>query len=598
MLRRLFVLSFFALPFVLAAPAPASACGGFFCDSAAPVVQQAERIIFSKNADGTVTAIVQIQYTGPSERFAWVLPVPGTPEVGVSSNVAFSALTSATAPSYQLTTRTEGTCRTPDFPDAGFADAGAVFDAGADGGSSPVTVLGEGSVGPFDWVLISLDPMATDPADAAVTWLTGNSYDVPASGRDLLGPYLADGMNLIAFRLTKQATAGDIQPIRLTYEAPCAMIPIKLTAVATQPDLPVLVWVLGSSRAVPTNYLSLRLNDALINWFAPLSNYDAVVGAAADEAGGQGFVTEMSARTSTVPSLLPDLQAGWAARTRMRTSSSDHTVIADAVTTFAGWDGLNRVAGDTIPLAPGQTAPQALSCIQCEEFAGTGSSACSSLCPVGGQDLTGFDRTAFIDAIDSEVVAPVREADLLLRSRPYFTRLYTNLSASEMTLDPSFDFNPTLPDVSNVHTAERVIECTPAVYSWEAPSSVTLPDGRVVRVAGSSPWPFTPRGSMPANTTVERLATTGEPVTVRNNQTDIDRVIETHNADVPAAPDTLPDGGTLDGGAGDGGEDAGLPPDYTQGACSVGFGARPVGGLAALLGFGLGIALLGRRRRR
>ena len=56
---------------------PAQACGGLFCSASAPVNQAAERIIFSKNADQTVTAVVQIQYQGPSEEFAWVLPVPG-----------------------------------------------------------------------------------------------------------------------------------------------------------------------------------------------------------------------------------------------------------------------------------------------------------------------------------------------------------------------------------------------------------------------------------------------------------------------------------------------------------------------------------------
>ena len=67
---------------------PAHACGGLFCSATAPVNQAAERIIFSKNEDGSVTAVVQIQYQGPSEEFAWVLPVPGIPEVEVSSEKA------------------------------------------------------------------------------------------------------------------------------------------------------------------------------------------------------------------------------------------------------------------------------------------------------------------------------------------------------------------------------------------------------------------------------------------------------------------------------------------------------------------------------
>ena len=66
------------VPFVLAlgsalaataalTPTPASACGGFFCDSAQPVNQQAERILFAQEADGSVTAVIQpkIKFQAP-----------------------------------------------------------------------------------------------------------------------------------------------------------------------------------------------------------------------------------------------------------------------------------------------------------------------------------------------------------------------------------------------------------------------------------------------------------------------------------------------------------------------------------------------------
>ena len=39
---------------------------------------------------------------------------------------------------------------------------------------------------------------------------------------------------------------GDLQPLALTYAADQPGIPIRLTAVTTQPDLGVLIWVLGS----------------------------------------------------------------------------------------------------------------------------------------------------------------------------------------------------------------------------------------------------------------------------------------------------------------------------------------------------------------
>src|SRR5688572_11011353 len=87
------------------------ACGGFFCDQGQPVNQAAERIIFSENGDGTVTAVIQILYEGPSENFSWLLPIASVPEgddIAVASNLAFTRLQAATNPAYNLNTRIEG----------------------------------------------------------------------------------------------------------------------------------------------------------------------------------------------------------------------------------------------------------------------------------------------------------------------------------------------------------------------------------------------------------------------------------------------------------------------------------------------------------
>ena len=55
-----------------------------------------------------------------------------------------------------------------------------------------------------------------------------------------------------------------------------------------------MVFVAADERAVPVNYPSLELNDAAIDWFNPNVSYPNVVNLAADEAGGQGFVTEFA----------------------------------------------------------------------------------------------------------------------------------------------------------------------------------------------------------------------------------------------------------------------------------------------------------------
>src|SRR5262245_5792866 len=65
-----------ALVGALVPAGPANACGGLFCSQAAALNQSAERIIFSNDGNGTVTAVIQIMYQGPSENFSWLLPIP------------------------------------------------------------------------------------------------------------------------------------------------------------------------------------------------------------------------------------------------------------------------------------------------------------------------------------------------------------------------------------------------------------------------------------------------------------------------------------------------------------------------------------------
>ena len=219
---------------------PAFGCGGFFCDSANVVNQTAERIVFARQGDGTVIQIVEVVYAGDAEKFAWVLPVPGAPEPGVSSVQALDQLQSNTNPRYTLNTETE-TCRNIAIGSADSAGiplgGGYQNDGGVDRG---VTVLDSGKIGAFDYDTISVDD-PDHPASAALSWLSDHGYDVGDIGEAVLEPYLANGLNLIAFKLQKGASTGAIQPISLRFPAhgesePRMVIPIRPTAVAAAED--------------------------------------------------------------------------------------------------------------------------------------------------------------------------------------------------------------------------------------------------------------------------------------------------------------------------------------------------------------------------
>lgn len=503
---------------------PALACGGFFCSQSQPVNQAAERIIFSQNGDGTVTAVIQILYEGPSENFSWLLPISTVPEgddIAVASDLAFTRLQQATNPAYNLTTRVEGECRS-----SGFNNVGASGAAGSGGGFPPsanpdvagpgVIVAASGVVGAFDWTALQLDPALEDPAGAAIDWLTANGYDVTPGAGALLGPYLADGNYLLALKLTKGSDTGSIRPIVLTYDAELPMIPIKLTAVAANEDMGVMTWLLSDTRVVPMNYGALELNEARINWFNASSNYNDVVTAAANDAGGQGFVTEFAGASSSLAGVVwPQFEEQNWQSLRTGTYGSFSELFDNLYANYQAYDGFwdairaSVTLPDTLPFADFQACPSCYS------------------------EQIQFSPTGVFTEIEANVIKPIRDVQELLDRRPYVTRLYSTLSAADMTLDPVFTANPDLPDVSNVHTAERIIECNSTVEQFEANWRIELPQGGVIRgtpeTVGS--WP-TAVDSQPPNLRVLQLSDKGNGAVLADNSSEINAQLAAYNDSV------------------------------------------------------------------
>jgi MYXO-CTERM domain-containing protein len=423
-----------------------------------------------------------------------------------------------------------------------------------------VVVVGQGVVGAFEWTVISIDDALPDPADAAVMWLGDNGYDVPPGSSALLGPYLEEGLYLLALRLTKGADTGSIRPIVLTYDATLPMIPIKLTAVAANEDMGVMTWLLSEARGVPQNYLALELNEARINWFNPASNYESVVTAAADDAQGQGFVTEFAAATTALSNVVWSQydETNWTYVTA-RVYQDFNEIFTTMSGQYGQWDGFWDAVRTTVTLPAGVTF---------EDF---------QVCPNCYSADIQFSPADFISAIESGVIEPVRLVQTVIDAHPYVTRLYSTLSAAEMTVDPLFTFNPDLPTVSNIHTAERIIECNPDIYQSEAPWRIEFPQGGVVRGTANQVgnWPdFT---NQPANLRILRQGESGDGRVVEDNADAIGKMLDAYNETIPR----------------NGANAAGDERKASDGGCNMRGGTGS--GAPWVL---LALALLARRRRR
>ncbi len=438
----------------------ALACGGLFCNSAQPVNQAAERILFAHTPGeagvGEVEMHVRITYQGPPIDFGWILPAPRGVETTLSSEALFRALDGAYTPQFQLRTEFGIDCEWGGEGGAGGA-GGAV--ANADAGAAmepeppPVQVLSREAIGPYDRAILDAPSV-----QALRDWLDANGFAIPEATDALLAPYIELDAVFVAIKLLAGAESGDVVPLRLTFPSDRPAIPIIPTAVAAEPDMGIIVHVLGQSRAIPLNYLHVQINEAAIDWRGGADNYADVVSAAADEAGGHAFATDYAGPlTEQLIDTMAPLDEG-------------------TMETIAGV----RIFDDLFELGAALRDPDVarvlLSLLDRPPEADPAEFAqCPSCYLDGGAPV---DGAALAERLREEV-QPIRErlAELFV-AQPYLTRLFSTMSPAEMDADPVFSFNADLDPVDNLHLATEYVECPnePWEPDW-ANSRIVLADG-------------------------------------------------------------------------------------------------------------------------
>lgn len=494
------------------------ACGGLVCDFSVPVVQDGERIVFAIDDEaGFVEAHVQITYEGPAERFGWIVPVAQEPDLFVSPQALFDILATNTAPRYSRIRVSEGTCHNgrslfPLFGGIPTFDQEPAAAAPLEPGGG-VVVTSQQRVGPYDTTVLQ-----ASSSEALRAFLDDNAYDIPSTLDPALAPYIADGAYFVAVRLAKDTDAGDIAPLGMRYAGTEASIPIQLTAIAANDDMPLEVYVLGRHRAVPTSYLHVHLNEAAIDWWNSASNYADVRNRAADEAGGNAFVTEFAGEPP--PQLLPNGMADRLARLGEATTVVEWSTVVGQLAFLYDARMLDIIA-ELVDLQDGSDVLGYLSDPENRD---------------GWRGNRPFDPAMATKVFGEEIMTPLERADALLDA-PMVTRLTSALSANEMTVDPVFALNPDLTEpISNVHTADEVFDCEPN-RRWErADRRLELADGRVLRlpsqrsIDGTELDFLATQGAVAAQI-VEQMSADGEPEVLFDYTPELFDLAEATNAE-------------------------------------------------------------------
>lgn len=270
----------------------AAACGGLFCQNT-PVDQQAERIIFTVNKNDTITAYVQINYTGEATDFSWVVPVPSVPKVDVAEIASFDELSNLTAPVFIPPLMPS--CAAIPVP------AMALSDSAGGGG---VQVLASGTAGPYAYDVVT----SSEPTEL-IMWLRKNKYRITEEMEPLVKVYTDEGLIFLAMKLQPDEGTQDIQPVVMTYKGKHPMIPLRLTAVAANPNMSIITWILADKQAVPTNYAHPTIDDKNLRYSFGNStgtNYLQIVDQTVDLYHGRAFITEYAGSSATIATTAND----------------------------------------------------------------------------------------------------------------------------------------------------------------------------------------------------------------------------------------------------------------------------------------------------
>jgi hypothetical protein len=300
-----------------------------------------------------------------------------------------------------------------------------------------------------------------------------------------------------------------------------------------------------------------------------------VVTRAAKEADGHGFVTEFAGNTTDLGAqMVFEWEEQEWSRISTTTYPNDLEMIRDTMQNFGAWDGYDDALRTSV------TLPETISY---DDF---------MLCPAcylnDPESEVVFDRPTFLEQVFATVIAPMLATRDLVDDADKLTRLYTTMSAEDMTVDPLFNYNADLDDVSNIHTAEQFIACDDN-DDWY----IELAQGDTIRGETARVWPVeTGASAQPGALRILQFGTSGAG----------DVIDDQSSAVTVLLSDEAPGSGATPGSDR---EDGDVPMATPTGSRSSGGGCRlstngasqaPVGAASAWLLALLGIAVWRRRR--
>jgi len=263
-------------------------CGFYVGGAGADLYNDATVVVMMRDGSRTVLSM-QNDYTGPTEDFAMVVPVPEVldeEDVRTLPREVFAKIDTLAAP--RLVEYWEGDPCMPlpkpspmksGRPTTRRRDGGADMPAAEDLG---VTVEAEFAVGEYDIVILSAkDSSGLD------TWLRREGYNIPTKAETVLRGYVAQGTKFFVAkvdpeRVTWEGDRAVLSPLRIAYDDERFGLPVRLGMLNARGAQDLIVHILGKNQryelankpnvTIPTN---LRVQETVKKDFGGF--YEAVL---------------------------------------------------------------------------------------------------------------------------------------------------------------------------------------------------------------------------------------------------------------------------------------------------------------------------------
>ncbi len=285
----IFGISLGASGLALAGERDAAACGGCFHPPTQTVSDITDERMLLAVSTLQSTLYDQLRYMGSPTNFAWVLPIHGTVDVGLSADVLFDSFDAMTTTQIvpPVPNCPSPNCRQSSGPTANAAVGGG---AGADM-SGTVTVTKQENVGPYATVQLH----ATD-SSALENWLAENGYNIPTDVAPVVAEYVKEGFDFLAMKLLPNQGVQAMRPVRVTTPGASLSLPLRMAAVGTGASVGITIWVVADGRYEPQNFPFFHIDDSALVWdfSTSQSNYAALRSQNEANLKGKGWEIESS----------------------------------------------------------------------------------------------------------------------------------------------------------------------------------------------------------------------------------------------------------------------------------------------------------------